>query len=178
MLNYSNARLDFCPICEIACFYRGSNDDCFHFYGRANMLGRTIKRMAAGIAVAASLLLLGTTEANAALSQCSAGYACIWGENSYTGCFYQRSTSGPVGDWATCAGVSSINGANSLKANGNTCNTDYYDLTNQTGPYIRFLRAGLGSNFQDPTLSNGGGSSTGYEGQNWQDRIGSLKFVC
>jgi hypothetical protein len=118
--------------------------------------------------------------ANASTSQCTSGNACMWGENDYTGCFvqYTNNTAG-FGNWATCA-ANANDGANSVRNSGNYSSAVFWADSGYTGSAIMFNRVGLGYNYQDPNLSNGGGvtySGAGANTENWQDRISSLSWV-
>ncbi|MGL5865343.1 MAG: peptidase inhibitor family I36 protein [Dermatophilaceae bacterium] len=127
---------------------------------------------------AAGLLLLGPAVASASISQCDSGNACLWGEDSYSGCFYQSSSDrNSFGFWQeTCTtGVSANNGANSVANRGVNCNVLFFDGTNRTGSSIRFDRPSTGGTTQDPDLDNGGGSG-GSTTSNWENRISSLDF--
>lgn len=135
--------------------------------------------MIIGAILGALAIFMGTAGiASASISQCSSGNACLWGENSYSGCFYQSSVDRTsLGNWqASCStGVSANNGANSVANRGNSCNVGFYDGTSYTGAYIRFDRPVSGGTYQDPDLSNGGGSG-GSTTANWDNRISSLNF--
>lgn len=121
---------------------------------------------------------LGAGPSSAANSQCPTGAACIWGGNDYTGCFFDRQISGKVTYWESCSGsrISATNGANSAKNEGTSCDARFYDWSDQTGKYIQFNRMSSGASYQDPYLANGGGLGS-YNGENWQNRISSIRFV-
>jgi hypothetical protein len=138
---------------------------------------KSLVAVGAATALASAGLVLVPATAQASISQCTPGNACLWGENNYSGCFVQYSSDkNSFGSWATC-GASANNGANSVKNYGRSCNVVFFDATGRTGPGIRFDKTTQG-NYQDPKLSNGGG--VGYGGntarQNWENRISSLDF--
>ncbi|MFI5937256.1 peptidase inhibitor family I36 protein [Actinoplanes sp. NPDC051494] len=125
--------------------------------------------------------LVATAPAEAALSECSPGQVCLWGENDYSGCFRGMTNTGYDYNtivWSTCTTYSINNGANSVRNYGNSCAVALFDGAQHTGPAILFNRVADNYNYQDPKLSNGGGVgfNGAYAGQNWQDRISSHKF--
>lgn len=140
---------------------------------------RTITKVFTGVAAAAVTSFIAIPGAHADLSQCANGYACMWGENSYSGCHYKNSIdTGLLPTWATCPSSSANDGANSVRNQGNNCNVVFFEHGNYGGVGILFNRVIDGFNYQDPMLSNGGGIGFGgnVAGQNWQDRISSFDF--
>lgn len=138
---------------------------------------RTI-RLGLGMVLVAATAFFGTPPAQASIGQCADLYACLWGENSYSGCFVRYiNDTASFGNWATC-GSSANNGANSVRNQDLFCNVVFFENTSYGGAGILFNNVSDGFNYQDPTLSNGGGVGYGgnYAGQNWQDRISSLRF--
>lgn len=139
------------------------------------------KKLVAGLVgvLSAAGIAFAPVAAQASIAQCSTGYACLWGENDYSGCFYQSAVDRDgLPTWATCTGANANNGANSVRNEGQSCNVVFFDQTGRVGPGILFNRVADGYNFQDPYLGNGGG--VGFNGgvatQNWNNRISSLDF--
>lgn len=132
----------------------------------------------------------GGAESNTSLlgdpNVCPTGSICLWGENTYEGCY--RYFSGDDGDyrdnyWTNCSSYSVHNGANSLTNRGASCNVVVFDpagiaVNTYTGPGIRFNNPSIGGTYQDPNLSNGGGYSWngGSTTANWQDKISAHDF--
>lgn len=139
---------------------------------------QTMRRAALASIVVAAAAGATALPASASNSQCPTGAACIWGENDYTGCFYDRQVAGSIGNWESCSGgaITANNGANSAKNEGRSCDARFYDWSDRTGKYIQFNREISGTSYQDPYLANGGGLG-GYNQENWQNRISSIGFV-
>ncbi|SDV00418.1 hypothetical protein SAMN04488544_3315 [Microlunatus sagamiharensis] len=141
---------------------------------------RTVTGVAAGALLAGGMVAFTAPSASANIEQCTSGHACAWGENTYTGCFTDFTVSNSVmGDWEACSrsGITANNGANSVKNYISGRNVTWYEETNYNGVGIRFQSQQSGANYQDPKLSNGGGTGVGgnVAGQNWQDRISSVR---
>ena len=139
----------------------------------------------AGLIAAAALFLLATavpqSEAGSASPKrngsggCANGDVCLWGLDSYQGCWKDMNNDQDVYGgitWANCP-ASIDNGANSIKNRGD-CNVRMFEGPNKGGQQITFDSRFGGTN-NDPDLSNGGGAS-GNTGQNWQNRISSHNF--
>ncbi|MFI9486977.1 hypothetical protein ACIG47_11355 [Promicromonospora sp. NPDC052451] len=105
----------------------------------------------------------------ASAAECGSGYTCIWQNNDYGGDYNARSINS--GDFSL------NNAASSAGANGATCRTSrFYDGTGQSGSYFTLSSAQLvGSNYQDPNLSNGVGNDGA--GINWDNRVSSYQFL-
>lgn len=141
-------------------------------------------KLAVGALGVALVAIVGTPgTAFASVSQCKSGNVCLWGENTYSGCFAQYSGNQP--DYTkltwqqTCRiGVRINDGANSVKNHGTRCSVALFQNIHYTGPAILFNSQAQGYNYEDPKLGNGGGTGYNghYNGQNWQDRISSHKW--
>ena len=155
------------------------------------MLGSSRSRIAVGgITLALGALFGMPALASASVSQCTSTHGCIWGENSYSGCFYQNGGNVPdytKVDWTdTCStGVKINDGADSVKDNGSnaSCYLVFYANSGYGGDAIKFSPAVSGSNYEDPNLSNGAGLNYAPSGgtsqkENWSNRISSDKFIC
>lgn len=136
-----------------------------------------------------ALFFLGMGAGVASAASCSKGTACLWTNSNFSagwGVKYSVSAnSGTV--WNTPI----YNSASSGWANGGTCAAiRFYDL-NTSGADYRYdykyfvlnSQTLVGGNYRDPYFKNGAGlngngSTGGYAGENWNDRIGSWKFTA
>lgn len=116
-------------------------------------------------AVLASLMLfglLGTGTANAGITQCQNGQACVWRDGSYSGKFRGMTLGANNYTGITWSdGSLSVAQASSVRNQGNNCDIRFYKGINQTGDNMYFDRVVEGFNYQDPNLTNGGGSALG-----------------
>lgn len=139
-----------------------------------------MKRFAIALLGAGVLATIAANPANAGTNQCWNGAACVWKNSSYTGLFRGMTTSSmnyPITPWSD--GTYSLGDeVSSVRSQGNSCRLRFVRNINQdpNDQYIYFNRVADGYNYQDPYLSNGGGSGP-WSGQNWNDRISSHKFV-
>lgn len=138
------------------------------------------KKVWVSVALTLAMCLGFAASASASASWCSTGYACMWGENQYTGCFKQFFNSATsLGNWTTCPGVTANNGANSVRVETVNCDrVRYHEDVSYGGAALEFNRIGLGYNYQDPNLGNGGGVLVGSSGSsNWNNRISSVRML-
>lgn len=136
-----------------------------------------IQEVRFGVGSAVGFGLLGAPVASATVGQCDSGYACLWGQDSYSGCFVQvYDDTRVLGNWTeSCStGVSARNGANSVRNEFNTCDAYFFSSTYFGGNHIRFDRLIDGYNYTDPDLGNGGGVGT-TQYNNWEDTIESVR---
>jgi hypothetical protein len=116
--------------------------------------------------------------AEASISQCTNGQACVWKDSSYFGHF--RGMTGTADDYNTIFWDDSVpwdqfitrTSVSSVRNQGNSCWVRFYDNINQGGAYIYFKRVADGGGYQDPYLTNGGGFGP-YASSNWNDTIAS-----
>lgn len=148
-----------------------------------------MKKRLLSLAMSALLMLgivvLAPAPANASINECLPGNVCLWGENSYTGCFYQASGSRDnyaATGWTTCPAYAVNDGANSVVNNGARCRVRLFLNAFYDGPYVYFNNPARGGITRDPMLSNGGGNSPaefpGVNRFNWQDQFSSHNWWC
>ncbi|WP_250442643.1 peptidase inhibitor family I36 protein [Actinotalea sp. C106] len=130
------------------------------------MKTRLGKRAAAAAALALGLAVGIGSPASAAVAPCPSGYACGWDSTSYSGTYFASALNKT--NWGR-QGFG--NRAESAAANGASCQfTRFYKswniVTNDVyGDYFTlYSRQLLGSNYQDPNLSNGAGYDSAGEG--------------
>lgn len=124
-----------------------------------------------GLAVAVAAPLLAAAPANAAASDCSSGYTCIWRDSSY-----QTNGSGTsrvqfqyyIPDYSTWSysgtTINAGNNAISVYNNGNTDRVRIFDGANKGGSYFQ-----LATKTGDGNISN----SSGYiQGISWRPNSG------
>lgn len=121
--------------------------------------------VAIGAAFATTVALAGP--ANASLSECGTGRACLWYEQNYSG-----------GLKASVVGSLPAVAANtSSAANFGTCGSystaRYYEDQNYQNRNFILLCPGSGDQYLDPNLSNGTNRTTA----NWENRVESLRFT-
>jgi hypothetical protein len=124
------------------------------------------------MAIAASAVALGgmlAPVAQADIGQCPSGAGCAWTTADYGGSF-QDAQNG-----VRYTGIFFVNQISSVKSNGNTNCSRFWDGDNYTGDYIYFSRPARGGIYQDPNLTNGGGYGS-TNTANWNDRIGSMNW--
>ncbi|WP_346727644.1 peptidase inhibitor family I36 protein [Mobiluncus mulieris] len=101
---------------------------------------------------------------------CPRGYACLWQYKDYRG--YPWNTS----SHRATVGGNLNNNSNSAAANGRCKKTYFYDNDDLTGHYFYLAsQHRVGGNYQDPFLRNGAGKGP-FAHENWENRIGSIKF--
>ncbi|WP_338022167.1 peptidase inhibitor family I36 protein [Arcanobacterium pluranimalium] len=116
--------------------------------------------------------------ASAGTGNCKAGASCLWTQNDYNGGFaYNEDHSSPV-----YSGIN--NRANSVVANGASCPvTAFYDYRdgNSGSYFMLYSRTRIGSNYQDPNLSNGAGVGPEeypeWASENWSNRISRVTYM-
>jgi hypothetical protein len=137
--------------------------------------------------VATTMLALVAVFGGAASAQaddCTSTHACVWQNSDYNTGWYlgngframtQSDQYYTLTTWSDVAG--NLNDAvSSVKSYGGSCRLRFFTDEKYAGSSIYFNRVADGSNYEDPLLSNGGGTGTA-SGQNWDDRISSHQFV-
>lgn len=127
--------------------------------------------------VLAGVLAVGIGTAGAGSAQaasCTAGYACLWVDNNYSGTSWGNTVNtGSYNIWTT--GINDA--ASSVWANGAQCKyTTWYKDPGQTGDWF-YLRSQshFATYYRDAKLSDGAGYA-GYTTQNFNDKLSSWKF--
>jgi hypothetical protein len=131
------------------------------------------------------IVALAPTPAKASIYDCPSGFICLWGENSYQGCFYltqeNQENYAEIG-WSTCPAYAVNDGPNSVSNNGSRCRVRFFLNAFFDGPYVYFNSPDKGGITRDPRLSNGGGNSPsefpGVNRFNWQDQFSSHNLWC
>lgn len=139
---------------------------------------RSIVGGAATAALALVAVLGGAASAQADGSQCTSTRACVWGNNDYGGVFRGMTLSDQYYTQTAWAdGSLNLNDrVSSVKSYGASCRVLFYSDEQYGGENIYFLRVADGSNYEDPMLSNGGGTGSAAS-ENWDNRISSHQFV-
>ena len=117
----------------------------------------TKRSLVAGIATIALTtvgLAAPASPASAAISDCPAGYVCLWATTNYSGQRWQGQSNNPtLPSWID-------QNADSLYNNGNTCEAVFWNGTNYTGTRRQFLRH-VGYNLDSYGIQNQ------FRSQNW-----------
>ncbi len=141
---------------------------------------RGIRLVLVGVVLAATVLASNVSDASAN-GNCAAGEFCIWGEDAYTGCYYDHNdnvSNLQLKDWDNCGTVSPNQGTNSFKNLGVSCNTSLWDYMNYTGGTRTALRVGEGGWWADTNLGNNkwGGNVNGSSGTIMENDITSWRW--
>ena len=113
-------------------------------------------RVLVALAMLFSSLAIATSIGPAAA--CGSGDICYWGEDSYSGCKYDTSsTDSNLSNnywFGNCSQWSINQGINSAKNYGSSCTIILYDLTSYNGGWHWMSRVGLGGYWKDANFGN------------------------
>lgn len=146
-----------------------------------SVLGSRFWALIASLGLVATALLL-AAPAQAGTEQCFNGAACVWKDNTYSGRW--RGMVNNMNDYYTVIwsdhvpyGNNYINqDVSSVRNQGVSCDVRFHEGADGSGGHIYSKRVVDGVNYQDPYLTNGGGTGTASS-QNWDNRIRSHRFT-
>ena len=117
-------------------------------------------------------------------SDCTRTRVCVWENQDYwenmNGSGFRGMTQSDQyyseTSWSDNSAPNINDKVSSVKSYGASCRVRFFTDEKYGGSSIYFKRVADGYNYEDPMLSDGGGTGSA-SGQNWDDRISSHQFV-